>query len=163
MTTKADYTDEEWAVLRRAPQVAGFAVTLADPGGPIEITKETVAALKAVGKPAGAQELLVAVSQDAMAQAQARHNVVKEIDLKPATAREQIVEELRRANEILATKATPEEAESFRAWLMEAAQDAAEAAKEGGFLGIGAVRVSEGEQAMLARLREILGIPAPPG
>ena len=37
MTTKADYTDEEWAALRRAPLVAGLAVSFADPGGPIEL------------------------------------------------------------------------------------------------------------------------------
>ena len=30
----------------------------------------------------------------------------------------------------------------------------------GGFLGIGAVRVSEGEERMLATLRDILGMPA---
>lgn len=160
MTTKADYTEDEWATLRRAPQVAGFAVSLADPGGPIEITKETLAGLRAVGAPPGDEELVIAISQDALAQAQAHHNVVKELDLKGATVREQIVEELRTANEILAAKATPQEAETFRAWLVMAAQDAAEAAKEGGFLGIGAVRVSEGEQAMLARLREILGLRA---
>ncbi len=160
MTTKADYTDGEWATLRRAPQVAGFAVTLADPGGPIELTKETMASLKAVGKPPGTEELVVAVSQDALAQAQSHHNVVKELDLKASTAREQIVDELRKTNDILAAKATPEEAATFRAWILEAAQDAAEAAKEGGFLGIGAVRVSEGEEKMLAQLREILGLPA---
>ena len=162
MTTKADYTDEEWATLRRAPQVAAFAVSLADPGGPIELTKETMAGLRAVGKPPGDEELVIAVSQEALAQAQAHHNVVKELDLKGATARDQIVEGLRRTNEILAAKATPQEQETFRAWLIESAQDAAEAAKEGGFLGIGATRVSEGEQAMLSRLREILGVPAPP-
>jgi hypothetical protein len=38
-------------------------------------------------------------------------------------------------------------------------QQAAEPAKEGGFMGIGAVRVSEGEKAMLAELHEILGVP----
>jgi transcription antitermination factor NusG len=158
MTSKADYTDEEWAALRRAPVVAGFAVSLADPGGPIELTKESMAAMRAAGAPPGDQELLVAVSQDALAQQQQRNNVLKEIDLKAATAREQIVDELRRVNEILSAKATPEEADAFRAWLMQAAQETAEAAKEGGFLGIGATRVSEGEQTMLARLREILGV-----
>jgi hypothetical protein len=44
--------------------------------------------------------------------------------------------------------------------MMTAARDAADAAKEGGFLGIGAVRVSEGEERMLATLRDILGLPA---
>ena len=158
MSTRSDYTDEEWAVLRRAPLVAGLAVSLADPGGPIELTKETMAALRAVGAPPGDEALLIAVSQDGLAQAQAHHNVMKEIGLKAATAREQIVEELTRANGILAAKATPGEAASFRGWMVQAAEDAAAAAKEGGFLGIGATRVSEGEKAMLARLREILGV-----
>ena len=158
MSVKSDYTDEEWAVLRRAPLVAGLAVSLADPGGPVELTRETMAALRAVGAPPDDEPLLVAVSQDGLAQAQAHHNVMKEIGLKAATAREQIVEELTRANEILAARATPDEAADFRGWMVQAAEDVAAAAKEGGFLGIGATRISEGETAMLARLREILGV-----
>jgi transcription antitermination factor NusG len=160
MTTKADYTDEEWAALRRAPTVAGFAISLADPGGPIELTKESMAAMRAAGAPPTDDELLVAVSQDALAQQQQRNNVMKEIDLKAATVREQVADELRNVNEILSAKATPEEGEAFRLWLMQAAQASAEAAKEGGFMGIGATRVSEGEERMLAKLREILGLPS---
>jgi hypothetical protein len=160
MTTKADYTEEEWAALRRAPTVAGFAVSLADPGGPIELSKESIAAMRAAGAPPTDDELLVAVSQDALAQQQQRHNVMKELDLKAGTVREQVVDELKKVTEILAAKATPEEADAFRRWLMQAAQASAEAAKEGGFLGIGATRVSEGEEAMLGKLREILGVPS---
>jgi len=158
VTTRSDYTDDEWAALRRAPLVAGLAVSLADPGGPIELSKETMAALKVVRAPAGDEPLLVAASQDGLAQVEGRHNVMKDLGLKGATAREQIVEELHRINEILAAKATPDEAASFRGWMVQAAEDAAAAAKEGGFLGIGATRFSEGEAAMLARLREILGV-----
>ncbi len=69
------------------------------------------------------------------------------------------MEALGSVNAILTAKATPEEAASFRLWLLQAAEAAAEAAKEGGFLGIGAVRVSKGERAMLDRIREILGVP----
>ena len=47
MTTKADFTDEEWTRLKRAPFVAGMGVSLADPGGPIEAGKETLATLRA--------------------------------------------------------------------------------------------------------------------
>jgi len=46
MTTKSDFTEEEWARIRRAPLVAGMAISLADPGGPIELAKETTASLK---------------------------------------------------------------------------------------------------------------------
>ena len=52
MTSKADFTDEEWVRLKRAPFVAGMAISLADPGGPIEAVKETSATLKTVlGRP----------------------------------------------------------------------------------------------------------------
>ena len=47
----------------------------------------------------------------------------------------------------------------MREWLLAAAQAAADAAKEGGFLGFHAVRVSEGEQRMLDKLREVLTAP----
>lgn len=55
-------------------------------------------------------------------------------------------------------KATPSEGASFRAWILQSAQDVAAAAREDGFLGIGAMRISEGEAAMLDRLRQILGV-----
>ena len=43
MTSKKDFSDEEWTRIRRAPIVAGVAISLADPGGPIELAKETAA------------------------------------------------------------------------------------------------------------------------
>ena len=49
MTTQADFTDEEWARVKRAPFVAGMAISLADPGGPIEAFHETAATLRAAG------------------------------------------------------------------------------------------------------------------
>jgi len=48
----------------------------------------------------------------------------------------------------------------YREWLLTAAQRAADAAKEGGFLGFRAERVSEGERRMLDKLREVLATPA---
>ena len=43
-------------------------------------------------------------------------------------------------------------------WLLTVATATAEAGREGGFLGIGAVRVSEQEQAALAALKQALGL-----
>src|SRR6185503_8645511 len=105
MTSKAAFTDEEWERVRRAPFVAGMAITIADPGGPIEISKEGMATIRAATVPP---------SQD----------------------------ELRAVDAIVAAKSTPEETEAFRGWLVATAQAAADAAKEGGFMGFGAVQVS---------------------
>jgi hypothetical protein len=158
VTKKADYSEDEWATLRRAPMVAGMAITLADPGGPIEATKEIMATLKAITSPGSDEELVVALSQDAMALAQQHHNLMDDFKPRGAMAGQQVLDELRRANDIVGAKATPEEAAAFRAWLMEAAKAAAEAAKEGGFMGFGAELVSQGERDMLAQLGMILGV-----
>ena len=55
---------------------------------------------------------------------------------------------------IVAAGATSEETAAFGRWLLATAQAAADAAKDGGFMGFGAKQVSEGEQAMLDRLRD---------
>jgi hypothetical protein len=43
-----------------------------------------------------------------------------------------VLEELKAINELVTAKATPQEAEAFRSWLLAAAQAAADAGKEGG-------------------------------
>ena len=63
-------------------------------------------------------------------------------------------------NRIVSAKATPEEAAAYRGWLQAAAQETANAAKEGGFMGFHAERVSQGEQRMLEKLAEALAPPA---
>ena len=158
MTTKADFTDEEWARLGRSPLVAGMAITIADPGGPIEALKETSAALKTVIDAAQSGkhgEFVQSVAADVAAKAQNRQNPLAGFKPKGTQASAEILDELRAVNQILVEKTTPEETEQFRGWLKEASQQTALAAKEGGFLGFRAVRVSEGEQEMLDRLAEV--------
>ena len=158
MTSKASFTDEEWERVLRAPMVAGMAITIADPGGPIEISKEGIATLRAATVPPSQQELLAAVALDIQAMIQQKQNPAR--NFKPTsapTAGTEILDELRAVDTIVAEKATPEETAAFRAWLIATAQAAADAAKEGGFMGFGAVQVSEGEQAMLDQLRRALG------
>src|SRR4051794_25802233 len=46
VTTKDDFTEDEWSRIVRAPMVAGLAISLADPGGPIEAAKESMATIK---------------------------------------------------------------------------------------------------------------------
>jgi hypothetical protein len=159
MTTKAAFTDEDWERVRRAPLVAGMAITIADPGGPIEISKEGMATLRAATVPPSQEELLAAVALDIQAFVQKKENPAKDFKPKAApTAGAEILDELRAVDAIVTAKATPEEAEAFRAWLITTAQAAADAAKEGGFMGFRAVRVSEGEQKMLDQIRSALGL-----
>ena len=153
MTTKADFSEEEWTRVRRAPLVAGLAISLADPGGPIEAAKETMATLKSATNPPSREQLLTEVALDVQTMAQQKKHPLK--GYKPASG-SAILDELRATKALVAGKATPEEAQAYGAWLTASAQAAAEAAKEGGFMGFKAERVSEGEQKMLDRLSEAL-------
>jgi hypothetical protein len=159
MTTKSDFTDEEWARLERAPMVAGMAISLADPGGPIEAVKESLAVLKTAAEAAQSDthgELVEAVAKSFAEKVRQRHSPLGDFKPRGALAGE----EMRAVNELVTQKATPEGAAGFRDWLLAAAKQAAEAAKEGGFLGFKAERVSEGEQRMLEKLRDVLSEPA---
>jgi hypothetical protein len=155
MTSKTDFTEEEWARLVRSPFIAGMAISLADPGGPIEAVKETTATLKAVLAAEGGQhgEVAQAIAQEA----RAHHNPLGGFKpTKGANAGVEILAEIRAASATVGEKASAEEATAFRAWMLAVAQDAADAAKEGGFMGWHAQRVSDGEQKMLDSLREAL-------
>lgn len=155
MTTKSDFTDEEWARVVRAPFVAGLAISLADPGGPIEAAKESMAIMKSATNPPSREQLLAEVALEIQALTQQHHNPLKGFKpTKEEPAGEQVIAELRSVEELVTAKATPEEATAYGAWLMHSAQAAAEAAKEGGFMGFGAELVSDRETAMLDRVRE---------
>ena len=156
MTTKSDFTDEEWTRVVRAPMVAGLAISIADPGGPIEMAKESMATLKAATNPPSREQLLAEVALEIQALAQQRHNPLKGFKPAPApgqSAGDVVVEELRTVQSLVAATATPEEAAAFGTWLVTAAQAAADAAKDGGFMGFHAQQVSDREQAMIEQVR----------
>ena len=158
MTTKSDFTEEEWTRVRRAPFVAGMAISLADPGGPIELAKESTASLKSATNPPTREQLLAEIALDIQSMTQQRQNPLSGFKPTDASqARQQILDELKAASDIVSSKATAEEAAAFKQWLVTTSQAAADAAKEGGFMGFGAEQVSEGERSMLDQVRTAIG------
>jgi hypothetical protein len=155
MTTKRDFTEDEWSRIVRAPFVAGMAISLADPGGPIEATKETLATLKSATNPPSREQLLAEVALEVQAMTQQKQSPLA--GYRPTADEapwgEQVLDELRAVQALVAAKATPDEAAAFGRWLVTAAQAAADSAKEGGFMGFGAKQVSEREEAMLEQVR----------
>jgi hypothetical protein len=168
MTSRADFTDEEWARLGRSPLVAGMAISLADPGGPFEAVKESSAALQTLleaARDGGFGDFVQAVANDVAEKARRRQNPMAGFAPDRSRALDDVLDELRAVNALLVQKTAPEDADDFREWIKAASQRVALAAKEGGFLGIGGERVSEREQQMLDTLGEIFDAPrdAPPG
>jgi hypothetical protein len=113
-----------------------------------------MATLKGATSPPSREQLLAEVALEVQASTQQRKNPLS--GFKPTKERppgEQVLEELRAVQAMVEAKATPEETAAFGRWLVAVAQAAADAAKEGGFMGFGAEQVSAGEQAMLDSLR----------
>jgi hypothetical protein len=131
-----------------------MAISMADPGGPIEMAKESMGTVKSATNPPSREQLLTDIALDLQSMTQQRQNPLK--DFKPQ-APDQIQEELRAVSDLVSSKASAEEAAAFKQWLLATAQAAADAAKEGGFMGFGAVQVSEGETKMLDQLRATIG------
>src|SRR3954453_20336604 len=158
MTSKTDFTEEEWIRLARAPLVAGMAISLADPGGPIESIKESSAGIRTVLEAAQSGEhgeLVQALARDVAEKARALRNPMAGVRPKGRDSRDEVLDELRAVSALLVEKTTPEERAQFVDWLRTAAQNTATAAKEGGFLGFNAELVSEREQQMLDTLAGI--------
>ena len=80
-----------------------------------------------------------------------------ELPRDQGAARTALLDGCKQAAAAVAQK-SPAEAEEYKRWLVSLAQKTAEAAKEGGFLGIGGTRVSEAESTAVTELASALGV-----
>jgi hypothetical protein len=157
MSTKADFSVEEWDLLRSSPFMASILVVAASPSGPIGIVQESAAASKMILQAAGSAQtpLLKTLGEDL----RERMSIPKPpTGVSPAQVQEAAAEILRRTSDLLGEKATPEEATEYKQWLVKVAQATAEASKEGGFLGFGGTLVSDQEKTALAAVNTALGV-----
>jgi hypothetical protein len=166
MTDKSNFTPEEWKLLLESVMMAGIAVTVAEPSGLWGLLKESFAsgsALRQAKIDPGSSPLIRAVVADfetAEGQSTARDGLREKLaSSKPLEVKVQCIEKLRQARALVDSKA-PDDAAAFKGWLREISQHVAEAAKEGGFLGIGGVLVSEAEKATLTEISSALGLTA---
>lgn len=163
MADKSSFTPEEWNRIMGSPMVASMAVTASDPSGLFGMLKEGMAggwAMLEARQNAPANSLVRAVAEDfatGSTRDATRSALQEKFKVKSAPEiKARAIEELAGVSALLDAKA-PEDAASFKAWLRDVAQKAAEAANEGGFLGFGGVPVSEAEKATLAEIGTALG------
>src|SRR5688572_20032569 len=138
MTKKADFNAEEWSRVVEGPPLAGLLVISAHRGGTIRESLAMAKTYTELREQFTGTELM----EDILSSR-------PELDPKqystPEDLRTKGVERLRETVGLLEQKATPDELESYRQFILEVARRSAEAHKEGGFLGIGGTRVSESE------------------
>jgi len=160
MSQKENFTEQEWTGLLLAPVMAGTYIIVADVSI-MAMPSEMKGMLKAMAEqpaPAEAQELVAALVADIKAKSAQKEKLDSpQLDDKQ-NPKPQLLALLKQHLAVLDEKGAPGEKAAFSAWLMAVAQATAEAGREGGFLGIGAVRVSDQEQAALAELKQAFGL-----
>jgi hypothetical protein len=134
-------------------------IAAASPSNPVGLVQEMFAAGKVMAETdqqGAGNELIGAL----VAEVKARQKPEGKIEASDmAQLKTQALDGLRQLSALLAQK-SPGEADAFKQWLLTIARRSAEAAREGGFLGIGGTPVSEAEQAALGEVAGALGIAA---
>lgn len=152
MTTKSDFNAEEWETLAQAPLLAGMAVIAAERGGTL---RESLA----IGK-------LYAEARQHHGESPLLDELVasppaldpKKLRDSGGDVQQMAAARLQEAAGIADGRASAEEAEAYKRFVVSVAETAANAHKEGGFAGIGGKPVSEAEQAAIDSIRSTLGV-----
>lgn len=155
MTKKADFNADEWSLLLEAPPVAGLIVITADRGGMIRESMSMGRAYAEAQKEHAATDLLDEIVS-------ARPDVDPKRYKSPDELRERGLARITEAVDLLERKATPEETEGYKRFVIHLADTVAHAKKEGGVLGIGGKPVSDEERAALEQIATALGTEPPP-
>ncbi len=153
MTKKAEFNAEEWSLVLEGPPVAGMTVMAAERGGTLRESVSMGKAYTEARQAQGAGELLdeiVAANPEFD-----RQRFRSAEDLKAQGPRR-----LTEAVQLLDQKATPQEVDAYKSFILDLADRVARAHKEGGVLGLGGKEVSANEQAALDEIRAVLGSDA---
>ena len=137
MTDKAAFTEEEWELVREGPPTAGMVALTAEKGGSFRETWALAKFYAEARKEHGESELLDAL-------------VAEKPDVKRYSSSEELESKglgrLTEAVSLLEQKATTGEVAGYRKFVMDVAEQVAEAVAEGG------QEVSEGERAAIEKI-----------
>jgi hypothetical protein len=147
MTGKADFTAEEWELVREGPPAAALVALMAESGGTFRESWALAKAYTEARQRRGESELLDAL-------------VAEKPDLKRYDSAEELDERglggLRAAVVLLTEKATPGEVAGYTKFVQDVALRVAEAHKEGG------AKVTDAERAAIEKIAASLH-PQPAG
>jgi hypothetical protein len=147
MTSKSQFTAEEWRLILEAPPSAGMIVVTAQRGGSF---RETIAMAKAYAearKQHGKSELLDDIVAAKPERDHTHYHSFEEL-------KQHGLQYLRDSVALLGSKATPEEVDEYRRFIVTLAQEVAAAHREHG------QQVSDAEQTAIDDITKALNEPA---
>jgi hypothetical protein len=147
MTGKADFTEEEWKVVSEGPTSAGMIVTTAERGGTFRESFSMAKAYTEARQEHGASQLLDEIVSAKPEVDRSRHHSAEEL-------KADFLQHIRDAVALLEQKATPEEVEDYRRFVVTLANRVAAAHKEHG------EQVSEAEAQAIEEIKAALGASA---
>jgi hypothetical protein len=148
VTGKSDFTEEEWKTVLEGPPSAGLVVIASDRGGSIRETFSMAKAYTEARKEHGESELLDELTAAKPEMDRTRYHSPEELN-------QGSLKHIRDAVELLKAKATPEEVDEYKKFIVGLANRVAEARKEG-FMGLSGDRVSDDEKTAIAEIEAAL-------
>ena len=165
MTTRADYTDEDWIYITAAPIMAGMYISAVGDSGPIETVYKADVLAHVVGElihRGSANELIGSLIDELNSeQDQGIETLaVNAYDTKTLDTLQAATLDMVQKAAAVMSKAKREEAAEYKALVMSLSQRVAQAAKEGGFLGINGAPASEGVMQAIQEIGAALRMTA---
>lgn len=163
MATRNDFSAEQWQALRNAPQIVALATAAAGNSGLFGSISEGMAMASTMATAMRGEQPLIReiFGKDEIRAAQDQiKGMVKSATDKASLntlLQKAATEATSAALAALTAKGTTADADAFRALLAGIGQKVANASTEGGFLGFGGERVSDGERQFLAQLDALVG------
>jgi hypothetical protein len=152
MTGKADFTPDEWNLVLEGPPSAAMIVVMAQRGGTVRESISMAKVYTEVRRREGDTQL---VDEIASAKPEIDHTRYRSFE----ELKEQGLKRLQEVVELLERKATPEEVDDYKRFVLALADGVANAHREG-FLGLSGERISEAERAAVDAIGATLGSSA---
>jgi hypothetical protein len=147
VTTKADFSEEEWRLIAEAPPLAGLMVSGAQRGGTFREALSMGKSYTEARKQHGNSELL---DELVTTRPKVEHPHVH----SPEELRDLVLQRLREASTALRSKATEQEISDYNGFVSSVAEHVASSHSEG------SQDVSDAERAAITAIGEALGAPA---
>lgn len=171
-TIQDQFSEDEWTLIATVPSMVGAAMAGAGKSGIIGTTKEAMASMKSIvaGKNDYPDNPVISgifEKSESFAQARAkagdmREKIVSELEGRnirsPDDFNAYMLGNCEKAIALVADRCGVDAASEYRQWSMHIAEQVAQAASEGGFLGFGGEQISDGERQLLAKIEQTLNI-----
>lgn len=180
MSTKEDYTSEEWSTLQQALLETGALMVFLEPGREFRESLEIFETLDEAMEKYRDNPVIVSIAdmftavQEEIEAEQDDEQAELDNDADSVESESQIEESaagpsyednksmtfslLKEAIRILSLKGNPREVQDYRHLVIDVAEEVAKVSKTGSFLGFGGQRIDDDEARLIGEIKNVIGL-----